>query len=141
MVVEHPIDPKRNNVEAFVDLKPNIVKTFNDLKPDILQDFIDLKPNIAEVSVDLETIFYSKENTVKLGIFKPVDNEVDMTEYFFTNMKYKVMDDMINWIRHQASTTKFTLLQKNLIMVVDEERQSQSSIVKGVVCSKELRRN
>lgn len=78
-MVDHPIDPKRNNGEAFVDLKLDIVETFNDLKTDILQDSNDLKRNIVEVSVDLEPISYSKENIVKLGIFKLID----MTEIFF----------------------------------------------------------
>jgi len=85
-MVEHHVDPKSNNVEASVDSKSNIVKTS-----------VDLKSNI-----DL------KENVVKPDVSKLVDNEVDTAKYFFTYVKYKVRDNLINWIHHQASNALFT---------------------------------
>lgn len=84
IIVEHPLDPNSNNVEASLDLKPNIDESF-----------IEVKPNDNEVSVDY------KENFIKHNVTKLVDNEVDATKYFKKNVKYKVRDDLNNWV-HQS---------------------------------------
>jgi len=55
-MVELPVDPKSNNVEASIDLKPNIV----------------------EISVDLKPNVYSKENIVKSNVYKLVESKVDI---------------------------------------------------------------
>jgi len=60
-----------------------------------------LKPNVD-----------SKENIVKHDFSKLADNEVYTEKYFFTNLKYNVRDDLINWDCSQVSTTIFTLIIK-----------------------------
>jgi len=88
-MVEHPRNPNSNNVETSIVVKPNIVVVF-----------VDVKPIDVDVSVDLKLNVDSKENIVKHYVNKLADNEVDTMNYFFTNVKYKFRDDLINWGRH-----------------------------------------
>ena len=80
-----------------------------------------MKPNIVEVSVDVKPLLVGsvdvKPSLVDYHVSKLGDNEVETTSFFSTEDRWKVRDDMINWMCWQAIKGGFTLSIKksNLI--------------------------
>jgi len=72
-------------------MKPPKNEASFDAKPIIVEASVDMKPSI-EVSVDM------KPSLVGSGVSNLHDNEVDTAVLFFTENKWKVWYDMINWV-------------------------------------------
>jgi hypothetical protein len=90
------------------ETKPNFVKKSGDVKP----PKVEAKPNIDGASVHVEASLY-----VDSGVLPLHANEVDTAKVFSDDVKWKDMDDLLNWVRRQGNKVGFAIVTQRSILI------------------------
>jgi len=81
--------------------KPIFFDNFGDVTP----PKIEANSNIDGAFVHVEVSLYDDSSVIPLDA-----NEVDTTEFFSEEVKWKDRDDLVNWVLHQANRMEFTIV-------------------------------